>query len=872
MNPQELFKKKIGLRFDLYSSFLANLPFSGVKENALLYSLFQNEVEANFSKDNLEKIKDAFTLVQKFFKNQKIKEKETINYLFKFIQILERKITLFDAIEEAMFDELSIKDSQRENTIQHFLNKVDNDWQLLDLADYLQKYKTRIVLTAHPTQFYPLTILGIIEELSSEVKKKNMEGINNTLKQLAYTSFLNKEKPTPLEEASSIIIFLKKIFYEVIPDLEWEIKTKLKNNLPKENYLSIPSLIEIGFWPGGDRDGNPFVTHQTTKEVAWLLKQTIIKCYINDLKKLRRKLTFKLVYSKINLIIENLKKILDNKTLQRENYSLAILQKEVQTIKNTLKEKYDGLALDLVEKFSIKVQSFGYHFSTIDVRQHSKIHHQTVKEIILQLKGEAFYQKYIPLTASKKMALLNSLLEEKKVILDSINLYSNTTQETLKTLEQIFSIQKSNGEKALNRYIISNNEKVEHIIEVFFLLKLTSLEKTLAIDIIPLFESITSLTDADKIMDALYKLPDYQEHLKHRHYQQTIMLGYSDGTKDGGYLTANWSIYLAKEKLSSISNKHKLKVVFFDGRGGPPSRGGGNTHKFYTALSNKISSEQIQLTIQGQTISSNFGNYSIAKFNLAELFTAGLKNHLSTNKHNELSKSNREILNFMSEISRQKYLDLINHKDFVSYLFNFTPIAYFGESNIGSRPSKRNNKEEFNLSDLRAIPFVSSWNQIKQNIPAFYGLGTALEACKKKQGLNTLVNLYEKSLFFRTLIGNATQSLLKTNFMLTIHIDKDPHYKGLWQQLLQETQLTEKIILEITKKKELYPDSIINRESILVREKIVQPLLIIQQYALINLYQNRQGKQKISPTKLVAYKKMIIRSLAGIINAARNSA
>ena len=428
-------------------------------------------------------------------------------------------------------------------------------------------------------------------------------------------------------------------------------------------------------------------------------------------------------------------------------------------------------------------------------------------------------------------------------------------------------------EKAINRYIISNFDKISDLIEVFFLFELLKPEEQgLQLDIIPLFESISSLSNASKIMDDLYKMKAYSAHLKSRNNLQVIMLGYSDGTKDGGYVTANWSIYKAKEELTKVSQKNNIEVIFFDGRGGPPSRGGGNTNKFYNSLSDKINNKEIQLTIQGQTISSNFGSHSSAKFNLEQLFIAGLESRMYFNKQNQIKKNHRELLDLMSETSKHKYLSLISHPQFIDYLTSFTPISFFGKSNIGSRPAKRDTSKKLMLSALRAIPFVSSWNQIKQNIPAFYGFGSSLLECEKKQGLAALIDLYKSSLFFRALMGNTMQSLLKTNFNLTTYIKKIPQHGKLWEELLREKELTKEMILKITEKKELVLDSYINKQSILLREKIVQPLLVIQQYAIMNLYYSKRDKATMNEKKLVTYEKMVVRSLAGIINAARNSA
>ena len=368
-----------------------------------------------------------------------------------------------------------------------------------------------------------------------------------------------------------------------------------------------------------------------------------------------------------------------------------------------------SLFLDLVERFYKKVKSFGYHFANLDIRQHNQVHSKVIKELALHFKNASFYQEYWESNVAQKTLSLNDLskaIGEDKERLTKMKVFSEITIETLKTIKQFFIIQKNNGEKAINRYIISNFDKVSDLVEIFFLFELLKPDKQdLQLDIIPLFESISSLNNASKIMDDLYKMKTYNDHLKSRNSLQTIMLGYSDGTKDGGYLTANWSIYKAKEELTKVSQKNNIEVIFFDGRGGPPSRGGGNTNKFYNSLSNQINNKEIQLTIQGQTISSNFGSRSSAKFNLEQLFIAGLESKMYFNKQNQIKRNHRELLDLMSETSKHKYLSLISHPQFIDYLTSFTPISFFGKSNIGSRPTKRDTSKKTRVKRIKSYSF-----------------------------------------------------------------------------------------------------------------------------------------------------------------------
>ena len=286
----------------------------------------------------------------------------------------------------------------------------------------------------------------------------------------------------------------------------------------------------------------------------------------------------------------------------------------------------------------------------------------------------------------------------------------------------------------------------------------------------PLFETIDDLKQAAAIMEELYALPEYRAHLERRKNKQTIMLGFSDGTKDGGYLMANWSIYKAKEELTLVSRKYGVNVSFFDGRGGPPARGGGKTHKFYASLGKNIANEEIQLTIQGQTVSSNFGTIDSAQYNIEQLINAGISNDLFASQLLTLDDAQKELIQQMSVISFDAYMELKNHPDFLEYLRHASPLQFYAATNIGSRPAKRGGSEKLLLENLRAIPFVGSWSQLKQNVTGYYGVGTAFRQMDEKGRWNEIKQLYDHSTFFKTLIGNCEMSMKKSFFPLKVFI------------------------------------------------------------------------------------------------------
>ncbi len=391
----------------------------------------------------------------------------------------------------------------------------------------------------------------------------------------------------------------------------------------------------------------------------------------------------------------------------------------------------------------------------------------------------------------------------------------------------------------------------------------------LSVDFVPLFETIPDLQNASAAMKVLYENKSYRAHLERRNNIQTIMLGFSDGTKDGGYLMANWSIYKAKEELTLISKEYDVEVVFFDGRGGPPARGGGKTHQFYASMGKNISNKEIQLTVQGQTISSNFGTREAARYNMEQLIHSGISNALFSSKSTTLNSDQEKLLEDLSDESYQAFAVLKNNPDFLEYLNFASPLRYYAETNIGSRPSKRKSGK-LNLNDLRAVPYVGAWSQLKQNIPGYYGVGIAFEKLEADGRWEQIKDLYNDSLFFRTLIGNCEMSMSKCFFPLTAYLSKHPKYGTLWNMFYDEFERTKKYVLLLTGKSELMADRATDQLSIQMRQRIELPLITIQQYALTMIRDG--GTKAADQAKAKIFEKLVVRCSFGIINAERNSA
>ena len=858
LTKKERFDDKVLSKFQVYNSIFSTLPYESISNTGVMLPLFENICIEGYKKNN-----NPSQIVEDFFETylNKSNGNDRVALLFRFIQYIERQVVLFDAVEDAEFSNINNLDGR--GTLRNLKEEVESKNKKKEFKKYLSKFKVRPVLTAHPTQFYPGSVLGIITDLTKAVKENDLVEIKTLLAQLGKTPFFKNKKPTPYDEAVSLTWYLENVFYNSISNIYKYIRSNVFDGKEFNN-----DILNLGFWPGGDRDGNPFVTTEITIKTARKLRSDIIKNYYKDIRKLARRLTFKNIEPIINDLESRLYSSINNSS-RDPKITLNELKDNLYHIREVLISEHKSLFLDQLDDVINKVNIFGYHFASLDIRQDSRIHSKVFNNVFKKaqkLNLTNFNGDYNSLSVDKKIKILSNLSGD--IPLDSFN--DDLVVSTLGSIRAMKLIQNSNGEKGSNRYIISNNQSAVNILEVFSMFRLSDWNKP-SIDVVPLFETVSDLNVASLVMESVYKNPVYRKHLSFRNDQQTIMLGFSDGTKDGGYLMANWSILKAKESLTTISRKYGVKVVFFDGRGGPPARGGGNTHQFYSSMGTFVESDEIQLTVQGQTISSNFGTIDSCQYNLEQLLSAGIQNRVLNTKHNESKKEDKAILDNLAKISYKSYSDFKNHPKFVPYLEHMSTIRYYAKTNIGSRPSKRGKSDDkFDFNSLRAIPFVGSWSQLKQNVPGFYGVGTALKYYVDNNRFSDLKKLYKRSAFFRTLISNSMMSLTKSFFKLTAYMKEDPEYGEFWQLIYREYELSKLLILKLSGFKELMENEPANKASIEIREKIVLPLITIQQYALRKIKDIERGD--LSKSELKIYEKMVTRSLFGNINASRNSA
>lgn len=846
------FNSEVLTRFDLYNSLFQTLPFYKVRQTGALLPFFTQHCEESVRKEIAPE-----QIIEDFFANQKLDDiTDRFDLLFHFIQYIERQVVLFDAIEDSSFQKLNFESTSSLRPI--FLRASSDPEYKLKVVNTLQNMSLRLVLTAHPTQFYPGSVLAIITDLSHALQTNDLTNINLLLQQLGKTPFLKKDKPTPIDEATSLAWFMENVFYHASAKVLSAIVTEF--DLP---VTEASQLIELGFWPGGDRDGNPNVTAESTIAVFRHLRTILFRCYYRDFRILKRRVTFRGVEDYMS-------------ALQNLFYSNSFIEEEHQTdqkdeilsnlysIKEILQKWHGSLFVALVDDLIMKVRVFGSYFASLDIRQDSR-----------KLRTAYNYCLNNGLVKDLTSDVYENLTEQDKLRchpFESRDFYppKNTddiTEDTLKTIRLMAGMQRAGGEKACHRFIISNAQQASDVLQLMSLFLWSGWKMNdLTIDFVPLFETVTDLENAANVMETLYSHPIYRQHITKRNNRQTIMLGFSDSTKDGGYLMANWSIFNAKRQLTLIAKKFDVHLTFFDGRGGPPARGGGKTHRFYASMGNDIANSDIQLTIQGQTISSQYGSPDTALHNIEQLVNAGVTSALEHRSKSTLKEDEVSLLKKLALTSHRAFIELREDPLFLRYLEKFSPLKLLSDINISSRPVKRNTSDELKLEDLRAISFVTSWSQLKQNVPGFYGVGTALQYSKDEGFWDELKEIYRTSEQFQTIIDNCMMSMSKSDFRVTAHLQNDPAFSQFWNKLKNEFELTRTLLLELSGHDVLMENYPIERKSIAVREKIVLPLVVIQHYALKKLNINNDEVNN------AIYRKLVTRTVYGIVNAGRNLA
>ena len=786
------------------------------------------------------------------------------------------------------------------------------------------------VLTAHPTEVQRKSILDcqlIISRLLSERDRADMtpddledneETLHRFVLILWQTRMLRTAKLTVRDEIKNGLEFYRYTFLSEIPKIYAYMEKQLEARFDKN--IRIPPLLRVGSWIGGDRDGNPFVTHDVMRDAMQQHSSLAFEHYLSETHLLgtRLSLTDRLVE-----VSDELRKLSDaspDKAASRadEPYRRALIL-IYSRLSATAKHLGHKLSLlppvdqhaqiyatpqEFIDDLDVMIDSlfkhgavylargrlaylrraaevFGFHLAPLDMRQHSAIHEQTVA-VLFSNSGDKI--NYKDLDEAARRELLLAALQAGKPLLDyasgSLDQYGAVAQSELRIMQAAAQIQHRFGRAALPNHIISKTDAVSDMLELALMLQQVGLleggdspalhvNPVLHVNIVPLFETIADLRGCATIMDELFAIPYYQKLLASRGNTQEVMLGYSDSNKDGGYLTANWELYKAEVELVKVFAKHNIELRLFHGRGGTVGRGGGPSYEAILAQPPGSVNGQIRITEQGEVISSKYSNPEIGRRNLETLIAATMEATLL--HHHGADSTMPEYHRIMEALSREAYAAyrklVYETPGFTEYFFTATPIREIAELNIGSRPSSRRATDE--IADLRAIPWVFSWGLNRTLLPGWFGFGSAVKqfiAREGDSGLAQLQAMYKNWEFFRGLMSNMDMVLSKTDMGIASSyaelVEDVDLRERIFGAINGEWESTVEMLFAVTGNTTLLQDNPAFARSLLTRTPYIDPLNHLQ---VALLQRHRAGDHD----ELV--KRAIHLTINGIATGLRNS-
>jgi len=751
------------------------------------------------------------------------------------------------------------------------------------IQNALHTLSLELVITAHPTEATKRSILEIQQRiaallkqldhplLSTREQKKLEESLFNEVAILWQTDELREHKPTVLDEVRNGLYYFDQTLFEVLPEIHQEVAECLEKNYPNTSW-EVPNFLRFGSWIGGDRDGNPNVTHDVTWETLERQRRLVLKKYKNVLVDLMKRyshsttrvevsdelLTF--LKEKEELFLPEEKKWPIKTEAYRRVFALIIerirqvgksdlgyqsadeLLADLFMINNSLKQHHPTAhELKIIQKLIRQVQLFGFHLATLDIRNHSGEHEAAITEILRKVR---IAENYAALSEQEKVEILQNILLDPRPLLLLNEDYSAETQEMIKVFQMIKKAHEEFGKRSISVYLVSMTKSPSDLLEVLVLAKEAGIYRLHAdgtleshLHVAPLLETIDDLTAGPAIMETLFKMPVYRKHLQIMGNQQEIMLGYSDGSKDGGTLTANWKLYKAQIEIHEMAKRYQIGLKFFHGRGGSLGRGGGPLNKSILSQPAETIGDGVKITEQGEVLSSRYLLEDIAYRSLEQATSTLILAVTHVSKDAEQGNLREQVweeaIEEIASTSLAKYQSLVfGDPDFLTYFIEATPLKELGDLNIGSRPMSRKNRGRF--EDLRAIPWVFAWTQSRQLLPAWYAAGTGLEdfAAKSEQNLELLQHMYLKWPFFQSTIDNLNMALMKADITTAKEylslVEDETIAERIFANILEEYEKTKAILLKITGDKELLDHTPNIKDSVFRRNPYVDPLNFLQ--------------------------------------------
>ena len=856
------------------------------EEIQILTEMLLKATQKLISEDTFEKIVELKALAdEKNYEklNLIIKDltQEEMEIVANFFSILPLLINIAEDVD------LAYEVNYKNNIGESYVGKLSESIKNIKDKNILENINVVPVLTAHPTQVQRKTVLDLTEKLHSLLRKhrdvknglinerKWKNAIQKHIEILTQSDIIREKKLKVANEITNVLEYYNLSFIKAIAKLMTEYKLLLEeNNIELKNETP----ITMGMWIGGDRDGNPFVTAETLNLSAMKQCELITTYYIEKLNSLyrtfsmsshvtkgskeleelanrssdtseyREKELYRKAISYIKEKLENTREyLLQDKELEDKYFTADEFIDDLTIIeKSLLENKGEILVTGEFEELLNVVKIFGFYLASIDMRQDSSVYEASVAELLSSANIE---KDYSSLSEEEKCELLLKQLKEdpRPLSINDENKQSEELRKELAIFRTARKLKDKLGDNVIKQNIISHTTSVSDLLELAIMLKEVGLVGSdfARLQLVPLFETIEDLENSYEVMDKYLSLDIVKKWVRDNRSYQEIMLGYSDSNKDGGYLSSGWSLYKAQQELSSLGEKHNIKVTFFHGRGGTVGRGGGPSYDAIISQPLGSVQDRIRLTEQGEIIAAKYGNSDAAYYNLEALFSAVIQ-RMNTDKINTDIRDIPEIQIIMDEIvedSYNKYRELVfKNPNFYNYFFEATPIKEISSLNIGSRPASR--KKITDIGGLRAIPWVFSWSQSRIMLPGWYGVGTAFSNFinKDKGNIEKLRKMYKEWPFFTSLLSNVDMVMSKSDMDIAkeyANLCIEEETKQVYEEILREWNLTKQVVLEISEHKEFLEDNTYLTRSLENRLQYFNTLNLIQ---LELIKRSREGK------------------------------
>lgn len=745
-------------------------------------------------------------------------------------------------------------------------------------------------LTAHPTEARRRSILFKQQHISAllaclgqsdrtpEEEARAFDDIHNQISLLLATDEVRASRPSVENEVEQGIYFMRNAIWETVPDIYRDLRRALRAYYGKAPDL--PVLLRYRSWIGSDRDGNPNVTAEVTRQTIRMQRRAALEMFDAELRVLRRELSISDRLAPIpQALLDNLAEEaatwhLDDapkRTYRHEPYRLKITYmlsrvdhllrelrhpsgersgppvytgarfvEDLRLIRTCLETSgFEDLAdAGQLGRVLVLAQTFGFHLAALDIRQHSRVHEETVA-VLLRLAG--VHDDYTSLDEAEKLALLGAELANPRPLLPRGAVLPDEAQRVLETFDLIREALEQEP-NVIGSYIISMTHAVSDMLEVLLLAKEVGLWRMegdrvhAALDVVPLFETIEDLRDAETLLEAIFTHPVYHRHLEARNSFQEIMLGYSDSNKDGGYWMANWALHQAQERIGTTCQRHGVDFRLFHGRGGTVGRGGGGANQAILAMPHVVHNGRIRFTEQGEVISFRYALPGIARRHLEQIVNAMIRSTalgLNEGDSPAIGNAERALMDLIATESMKGYRRLIEADGLWTWYTQATPIEQISRLPIASRPVSRKSAQEVDFENLRAIPWVFAWTQTRYNVPGWYGIGHGLQSAldADPNHLQKLRKLYDSWPFFRAVVRNAQREMARARFEIAEHYARlaaDTSTHDFHQMLLEDFTRARDAILSITGNTDLMSDNQVIRKSIALRNPYTDILNLLQ--------------------------------------------